>query len=358
MLVTLRTFGFPLRLAYPSSVAMACPEDINALILSQIQLGPTIGVGYLGVAISSAIYGVTCIQTFHYFRSPRLSSDKLLLKIIVTALWMLDTAHQAIIIFSLYHYLILNYANPASLLKEHWSIGTEIIVNAVIAFIVESFFVTRIWKSGCERSPLNNQLMNISSHTVSKNAYVSGACMLFTVAHLSTLATSLSMDYYITHVPDPPPAMNLRAYISDQDSTGSSGLGVAVLADVSISAAMVWYLHRGRTGLRKSDDMISRLIILTITTGSLTTTFVIANLIAYLAAPAQLYTLFFNFMLGKLYINSLLTSLNGREFVRGKDLSSQFNTIPLSTFQGAPNGTATLSTGDVHNVKTGYISEP
>ncbi|KAJ3008837.1 hypothetical protein NUW54_g3004 [Trametes sanguinea] len=357
MLVTLRTFGFPLRLAYPSSVAMACPEDINALILSQIQLGPTIGVGYLGVAISSAIYGVTCIQTFHYFRSPRLSSDKLLLKIIVTALWMLDTAHQAIIIFSLYHYLILNYANPASLLKEHWSIGTEIIVNAVIAFIVESFFVTRIWKSGCERSPLNNQLMNISSHTVSKNAYVSGACMLFTVAHLST-STCHFIIHGLLYNTRPRSSASHESTISDQDSTGSSGLGVAVLADVSISAAMVWYLHRGRTGLRKSDDMISRLIILTITTGSLTTTFVIANLIAYLAAPAQLYTLFFNFMLGKLYINSLLTSLNGREFVRGKDLSSQFNTIPLSTFQGAPNGTATLSTGDVHNVKTGYISEP
>lgn len=34
-------------------------------------------------------------------------------------------------------------------------------------------------------------------------------------------------------------------------STGSSGLGVAVVADVSISVAMVWYLRKGRTGLRK-----------------------------------------------------------------------------------------------------------
>ncbi|KAJ8481491.1 hypothetical protein ONZ51_g5965 [Trametes cubensis] len=68
--------------------------------------------------------------------------------------------------------------------------------------------------------------------------------------------------------------------------------------------------------------------------------FVIANLIGYLAAPSQLYTLFFNFMLGKLYINSLLTSLNSHEYVRG-DASLVTNTLPMSTFR-AEHGHAGL----------------
>ncbi|CDO77814.1 hypothetical protein BN946_scf184722.g6 [Trametes cinnabarina] len=300
---------------------MACPEDINALILSQVELGPTTGVGYLGVAISSMIYGVTCIQTFHYFRSPRCGNDTTYLKSVVVALWLLDTAHQAIIISSLYHYLILNYANPVALLKAHWcvwSIGTEIIINAVIAFIVESFFVVRIWK-------------------LSRNANVSGVCMLFTVAHLTmNLVFPIKTFFY----------PGLVEAATKLKPIGSSGLGVAVLADVSISTAMVWYLRRGCSGIRKSNDMISRLIILTVTTGALTTLFVIADLIAYLAAPTQLYNLFLNFMLGKLYINALLTSLNGRTYVRGADYSVEIGTIPMSTLRAAP-GTATEGTIDI-----------
>ncbi|KAL1949727.1 hypothetical protein VTO73DRAFT_8608 [Trametes versicolor] len=284
-----------------NSTATQCPPDVNAEILSQLDVGGTIGVAFLGVAISSAIYGITCIQTFQYYRSPRGSTDTPFLKIIVLILWMLDSTHQALIVQILYHYLVLNYANALALLRT-----TEIIVNAVIACIVETFFVMRIWK-------------------LSRNPWVSGACMVFTIAHLTmNLVFPIRTFFY-------PILVEAEAKLK---STGSSGLGVAVVADVSISAAMVWYLRKGRTGLRKSDDMIGRLIMLTITTGSFTTIFVIANLIAYLAAPAQLYVLFFNFMLGKLYINSLLTSLNSRTYVRGgNEAITQVNSIPLSTFQ-------------------------
>ncbi|KAI0636109.1 hypothetical protein C8Q77DRAFT_616362 [Trametes polyzona] len=286
--------------------ATQCPPDENALILSQLALGPTIGVAYLGVAISSAVYGITCIQTFQYYRSPRGSADTPFLRFIVLILWMLDSTHQALIVQIVYHYLVLNYANASALLRTVWSIPTEIIVNAVIACIVETFFVMRIWK-------------------LSRNAFVTGACMLFTLAHLTmNLVFPIRTFFY-------PVLVEAETKLK---STGSSGLGVAVLADVSISAAMVWYLRKGRTGLRKSDDMIGRLIMLTITTGSFTTMFVIANLVAYLAAPAELYVLFFNFMLGKLYINSLLTSLNSRTYVRGgNEATMQVNSIPLSTFQ-------------------------
>lgn len=37
-----------------NSTATQCPPDVNAEILSQLDLGSTIGVAFLGVAISSA----------------------------------------------------------------------------------------------------------------------------------------------------------------------------------------------------------------------------------------------------------------------------------------------------------------
>ncbi|KAI0759696.1 hypothetical protein BD413DRAFT_722215 [Trametes elegans] len=153
-----------------------------ALILSKISLGGTLGVMFLGVCVSSMLYGVTCLQTFMYYRSTKGKSDG-------------------------------------------------------------SFFRTL--------------------------------------------------------------------------TQGIAGLSISVATELMISSSVAYYLYSRRTGLQRSNDIITKLIALTITTGMLTTLFNVADLIAYITARDDLYVLFFNFMLGKLYANSLLSSLNSREYLMG-----------------------------------------
>lgn len=287
---------------------LKCIQD--TLILAALDLGSTIGVAFIGVAISSMAYGVTCCQTFYYYRSNRGRADPWYYKTLVAVLLILDSLHQALIIHSLYYYLVENYGNSITLTMNVWSLSAEIIVNAAIAFIVETFLVYRVFR-------------------LSRNLWVTGFCGLFTIAHL---VMNLIFPIRALFYPE------LAVALVKLKATGSSGLVVAVVADVSISAAMAFYLNRSRTGFRRSDDMITKIMALTITTGSLTTVFVIGDLIAYLAAPQALYVLFFNFMLGKLYINALLTSLNTRDLVRGtmasehSTTSKGINSIPLSGF--------------------------
>ncbi|KAI0630552.1 hypothetical protein C8Q77DRAFT_1211554 [Trametes polyzona] len=296
---------------YSMDSTQTCLTDENLPVFSQLTLGPRIGVAYVGVAISSMMYGITCIQTFQYYRSPRSISDTMSLRVTVFILWLLDSTHQAFIIHIMYHYLVQNYANTSALLHTVWSIPTEVLVDAVITGIVEIIFVVRVWK-------------------LSKNTFVTGACTVFAFTHLVMfLVSSTRMFFYDVLVEG---EMKL-------ETAALWALGAAVLADISMSSAMVWCLHKGRTGLRKSrsDDMMGRLIILTITTGSFTTLFGIADFVAYLAAPSQLYGLFFNFMLGKLYINSLLTMLNSRAYLRGgTGVAIEIDSSPLraSTFRG------------------------
>ncbi|KAF8526952.1 hypothetical protein BU17DRAFT_61927 [Hysterangium stoloniferum] len=95
-------------------------------------------------------------------------------------------------------------------------------------------------------------------------------------------------------------------------SMGTTGLAVAVVTNVVQAGCLSFYLYRSRTGFQRSDDMITKLIALTITTGLLTTLSLCLRFAKYVVAPEYFYLLFFNFMLGKLYINSLLTSLNSR----------------------------------------------
>ncbi|PIL32260.1 hypothetical protein GSI_05505 [Ganoderma sinense ZZ0214-1] len=291
----------------------------TAFLLAHLNRGGTIGVSLIGVAVSAMIYGVTCIQTFQYYRSENYKEDQWIVKTLVPVLLVLDSTHEIFIIHIAYHYLITNYGNPQSLELVIWTIPAEIIVNAVIAFLVDGFFCVRVWK-------------------LSQNRFATGICAFATVTHL---ATNLLYPIRIFAFP------SLLEAETKLKATGTSGLGVGVVADVSISTAMVWSLTKEKIRSLRTASMVDRLVMLTITSGLLTTVFEIVDLIAYVVAPSLLYNLFFNFLLGKLYVNAYLTSLNSRDYVRGSNANVvSLNSIVLSSIQMQGMETAAGQTMD------------
>jgi len=92
---------------------------------------------------------------------------------------------------------------------------------------------------------------------------------------------------------------------------------IGVVADVLIAAALFYFLRRSRTGFKKSDTMISRLIMFTVSTGFLTSICAIASLVSILVWGQTLIYVAFYFSLGRLYSNSLLATLNARQSIRG-----------------------------------------
>ncbi|KAJ2933488.1 hypothetical protein H1R20_g3644, partial [Candolleomyces eurysporus] len=55
---------------------------------------------------------------------------------------------------------------------------------------------------------------------------------------------------------------------------------VGVVADILITGALFFFLHRSRTGFKRSDTMISRLILFTVSTGFLTSLCAIGSLVS------------------------------------------------------------------------------
>ncbi|KAM5541666.1 hypothetical protein V8D89_004647 [Ganoderma adspersum] len=259
--------------------------------------GDTIGVGYLGVVFTSVIYGITCIQSFQYYRSPRAQTDITLIKYLVLTIWILDTIQEIFAVHVFYFFLVDNFDNPSGILVTVWcALHAGILVNAFISFLVKLFFLMRIWK-------------------LSGNVYVTTAGAIVNVVRLDypiRLFCALDVEDIMMEV-------RLKPF-------GSAGLASEVTCDLLISICMTYYLQQGRrNGLRRSGDMLSRLILLTVATGTLSTLVTTADLIAYLASPDTLYVLFFNLLLAKLDANALLTSLNSRQFIR--DGSSSPNVV-------------------------------
>lgn len=80
------------------------------------------------------------------------------------------------------------------------------------------------------------------------------------------------------------------------------------------SAALVYTLRKSRTGFAGTDDIVSRLVRSTIQTGMLTSMFAFIDLILFLASTSTLH-LVFNLPLAKLYVNTLLSTLNARAYM-------------------------------------------
>ncbi|KAM5543085.1 hypothetical protein V8D89_003469 [Ganoderma adspersum] len=278
-------------------------------LVGRIDLGSTLGVTFLGVAVSSMIYGITCLQTFNYYRSSRAKADTPSLRSLVAILFLCDTFHQVVVLHATYHYLILGFAQPITLSTTLvWSLPAEIIMNGILAFLLNSFLTHRLWR-------------------LSHHVYLAVCAGLLTVANIAVnLAYGIrgSMYHNIFEA-----ARALRVH-------GTVGLSISLATDLFISLSLCYYLHQSRTGLRGSDGIITKLIALTITTGMLTTLCNLADVIAYLTARNNLYDLFFNFMLAKLYANALLTSLNTRQYVHGLIGDAAMSKAPL-ILDASPN---------------------
>ncbi|THH20332.1 hypothetical protein EW146_g1024 [Bondarzewia mesenterica] len=86
----------------------------------------------------------------------------------------------------------------------------------------------------------------------------------------------------------------------------------SVAADTLISILLVRHLQKYKTGFPDTDDVINKIIRLTVQTGLFTSLFALLDLILYLTEDTGRH-LVFNLALAKLYSVTLLSSLNARE---------------------------------------------
>jgi len=89
-------------------------------------------------------------------------------------------------------------------------------------------------------------------------------------------------------------------------------LSGSLLTDLLIAVSLIICLQNSRTGQDRLDNIISRLIRLTVQTGVLTTSFALAVIIAFVVSPGNTAHIAFGIPLSKVYTNSLLSSLNAR----------------------------------------------
>lgn len=285
--------------------ADSCPPILAQLLLSNVSIDGTLGVGYLGVVISTIVYGITCCQAFYYFRSQRAKRDRWHLKMLVTVLMVASTVQEGVIIHIMYNMVITNFANPCFLLASVvWSLPTEILLDGIIVLGVNGFLVYRTWQLG-------------------RNIYISSFCVMLILIEfsLSTVEGIKLLLFRGTMIADE----------QAQQHIGLISIAFYVGGSIVISITLLFYLQRSRTGFRRSNSLINQIMVLTVTTGAVPAIVDLAQLVMYIVAPEKFYVLLFNFLSAKVSLNALLTILNMRENLSSVTTTSieGVNSIPL-----------------------------
>ncbi|KAF8962751.1 hypothetical protein BDZ97DRAFT_1091787 [Flammula alnicola] len=271
-----------------------------------LDITDTFGALLIGALVTMTIYGITTLQAYFYYVSfPR---DGRATKLLVALIWSLDTIHAIFMCHALHFYLIVGFVDHSLLINGTWSLFMSVAINVILAFIVQAFFTHRIFLL-C---------------SVGKRNWVTGVIGFFVIAHFGEqhfefdmIRQGLQPSRKVFGIMTVVNLFVKKRFILLQEVSLSSVVpfGIAtILSDIMIAVALV----------------INKLIIFAINRCILTSAVAIVEMIIFKVLPNSFYSFAIDFVIGKLYANSLLAVLNARAKLRS-DLREDFSSTEMST---------------------------
>ncbi|KAJ7035209.1 hypothetical protein C8F04DRAFT_1099429 [Mycena alexandri] len=261
----------------------------------------TLGALLIGGLVATALWGVTCVQTYTFFMSG--STDRASQKTLVAFLWFLDTFDTFLNCHILYFYLVSNYLNPEAIIFPVWSIIVHVAVTALSNFIVRIAFARRVYRLSNGNIPGTVWLVVMSTLDLT--------CGIIITAKAFTLKTFFDL-------------ISLSSLMYLNFAAGTS-------ADLSVALALCYLLRRSRTGFARTDSLIRMLMMYAVNTGLVVAIDAAAGMLSFVFMPTNFIFLGFYLLLSKLYLNSYLAIVNAGQQLRGR--LDDPKTIHLSRIQ-------------------------
>ncbi|KAL5528083.1 hypothetical protein ACEPAF_7219 [Sanghuangporus sanghuang] len=283
-----------------------------------LSMGSVLISSWLAIALS----GVMLLQAYMYYRGRRQTDEKIY-GLLVVILLLLDVAHVICIMITLYHYLIQSFGNNKELEVLVPSLALTVGLTGTITFFAQSFFTWRVWK-------------------LSQKNIIAPIIFVFQIARLTSgWVTTVKAIEYGTFV----------AWTHQVRWIFTAGLAVAVLCDILITGSLCYWLHGSRSGVHGMNEIIDKIILYSIENGMFICLASVASLICGITMPGNLIFIGIHFVISKLYINSILASLNTRNSFRARKERLFINARPAGE-----DGPETLRYRDHNFLSThGYV---
>ncbi|KZV65032.1 hypothetical protein PENSPDRAFT_147238 [Peniophora sp. CONT] len=247
----------------------------------------TLGAALAGGMVAVALSALVCFQTFLYYLI--FPQDTRAYKLLVGWIWLSDSAHTILVCASVWFYTISNFNNPDIVSRIFNPVAINVTLTGFITLSVNAFYGYRI-------------------HRLSKsNWWITGPIIFLSVARVGMGLTTTVMMIREGSFP---------AFAAKFKILFTTGLILSAVTDIYVSVARYWYLRNLRDGYVVTQEMVDTTVVFTINDGMLTCLVVIASIACWLGMPHNFVYLGIYFTIAKLYSNSLLATLNLRNWFR------------------------------------------
>ncbi|KAF7326816.1 hypothetical protein MSAN_02497100 [Mycena sanguinolenta] len=280
-------------------------------------LDSTYGVWLVSLFLETILYGMGLLQTYIYFSGP--SADVASVKRMVLLVLVLETIQIVFFFRSSYFRFVEQFGQIQTDLI--WADSLQLLAAYLSAFTVQLYFASRIY-----------------SLTKTHGKFSLAAFGLYTILLLSVVQIVAGVVQTVW-------SYELGSYLKLGETKAITTLQSAAsfACDVLITVYLYLFLKSHKGNVKKTNSMINMLILDAVNRGILTALSSCLNMVLFLAKPDTFW-----FFLGlapssKLFMNSMLSTLNTRQQIRDKLSSNDkgWNSIQMGT----------LSTGDSHSQK-------
>ncbi|KAJ7045215.1 hypothetical protein C8F04DRAFT_1068086 [Mycena alexandri] len=255
--------------------------------MSAPDIPTTLGSMLIGSFFASMLCGVVWIQTILYYRTYK--SDPMGFKFLVLSVWGLDTLHTTFIWVGMWDYFIAYFGATDKIDHIPWSIALTVVLTAIVTFLVHCFFAHRI--------------LLLSK----RNLFMAAPVVILALLRLGAACVS-TWEMFHYHSFD---LFKLHArWIF------TLGLSVSSAVDILITGLLFYLFRSNRQESGTLNHIIDRLTLYAFETGGLTCLGTVVAMICWVTMSQNLVFLGLHFVIGKLYANSLLVTLNTRENIR------------------------------------------
>lgn len=240
-----------------------------------------------GSLLSTFLSGMCSLQGFLY--SKQYPNDPAHLKALAFLVWGMDTIQTCCIVSLSFQYLILHFTNPDIMDHIFMTVVVAVLLTALLTFIVNGFFAYKVHK-------LSEGNMWLTVPTV--------ICMVLRLGlALITVVKLADLQSYSLYGHSYAPLLTVS-------------LSLSALTDLIITGGLCYYLRALNPDLYRTRKMLSTIVSFADNNGALTCVVALSSLICWITIPHKLVYLALHFTIGKCYSNSLLATLNMRNYVK------------------------------------------
>ncbi|KAL1662010.1 hypothetical protein GGG16DRAFT_94283 [Schizophyllum commune] len=247
---------------------------------AKLVLGPAV----IAILLNVLLGGVTLLQATHYFCGKY--GDKWPVILLVSWVTLVDIADTVCAGNLMWYYTVDTYVNNALALLAPWQYHTTAISSSMISVPVQHFLGWRMYQFSHSK---------ILFGLVSGLSLGQGFLMIF-----------VSASFIATPRPHEDAARLMPMFIVSY--------ALALANELIITSNLLYHFYQHRTGMKNTDLVMTKLSSIVVETAVPVTT-------CSFAFPNSSVFLIFTMAMGKLYTNTLLTTLNARHNIRTQLMS-------------------------------------